>query len=1258
MAAETNHEKPVDMLQNEREEEILQQQIQFDDVKISFLGLYHYASALDIILALVSAICAVLGGACQPLPALVFSRITHIFVQVNNAKGENEAASNQINRYTLFFLYIAIGCFVTQFVATAGFNYTGARIARRVKEHYMGAILRQNIAIFDKQGAGGMATQLNSDAKTIQDGISQKLALTLSAVGTLGSTFIVCFSMNWKLTFMLIWSIVVGVMLLVGGNKIAIRYSTKSMDAYSAGGTLVEEAFGSIRSTIALGMQSDILKRYSKHLDVAERHGFALSSFMGSMVGFAVGTGYLNVALAFWQGSELLTKGEASFNAVVVITLATKSAAFSVLGVGANLESLVAANAAGARLFSMVRRISPIDPLADTGVIPSCINGKIEFRNIKHIYPSRQKSVVVENMDLVFQPGQATAVVGISGSGKSTITNLIERFYDPVDGQVLLDDQDIKSLNIKWLRNNIRLVSQEPLLFDTTIEENIEHGLVGTPYQNASAAEKQRLVEAAAKSANAHAFISAFPQGYLTVVGPRGSKLSGGQRQRVAIARALIGQPKILILDEATSALDSETERKVQQALSNPLAPRTTIIIAHRLSTIRNADNIIVLEKGKVAEQGTHDSLMQQNGTYSHLVKAQTNETPPEEVHEGWDDEGALAEKYSGDVADERDSSSTFRGEEGKSNQSLFAMAKFVTSLNLKEFHIILLGLMASILAGFEEPVSAILFGKAIISISHPLPSEGNLVRKQAGFWSLMFLTLALVQCLVFIIQGVAFAYCSERLVHRARDRALDAILHQDISFFDKKENGAGVLASFLSVEATALAGISGATLGTILVAVSTLISSVAVACAFGWKLGLVCSSLIPVLVACGFLCIKLAGRFEQQTEEFNNASANYASEAVSAIHTVAALAREQEVLEYFKQSLDSVSQLALTANLRTSVVYALSQSLLYACMGLGFWYGGRLIISGEYTTLQFIVSYSAVIAGAFSAGLVFAFAPDIGNAAKAAQSFKLLLDRRPRIDPRSSAGILISAEDMKGRIEFQNVSFEYASRPNHPVLSDVSFTVLPGQHVALVGETGSGKSTIVALLERFYDPVSGHILVDGKPIDSFNVATYRRMIGLVVQDPSLYDGSVRENLLFGLEPGAVTDESIENACRDANIIDFVTSLPDGFSTLVGNRGSQLSGGQKQRLTLARALLRDPKILLLDEATSAVDSQSEALIREALERVSKGRTTLSIAHRLSTVRGADAIIVLDEGKIVESGGHDDLMARKGRYWTLWTAGRS
>ncbi|KAJ5168928.1 leptomycin B resistance protein pmd1 [Penicillium canariense] len=1227
------------------EASIIEKQISFSVVKITFLGLYRYATTIDAVLLFICAVSAILAGACQPAPTLVFSRIAYIFVQTEGTTGHQDSSS-AVDHYTLLFLYIAIGSFVTQYVSTTGFIYLGAKITRRIKEHCMESILTQNVALFDERGAGEIATQLTSDAHLIQEGLSQKLALTLSAVGTLGATFIIAFTVQWKITFMLIWCIVVGVILLLGGNKIAARYSGKALEAYSAGGSLAEEALSAIRYTTALGMQRDILDRYSTQIKSAEKHGFRLKSFMGAMVGFAVGIGYVNVALAFWQGSRYLSFGSATFTAVVTITLAIKSAAFSVLGVGANAGAFVSAVAAGGRVFSLIDRISPIDSSSADGlVISDDIVGQIEFRDVKHIYPSRPSVVVADNLTLTFRPGQMTAVVGSSGAGKSTIGHLLERFYDPVAGQILLDNLDIRDINLKSLRQNIRLVDQEPSLFNTTVVENIAYGLVGTKFESHTPEKKQQMIENAARLACAHDFIMQLPDGYLTRVGARGSKLSGGQKQRIAIARALIGQPKILILDEATSALDTTTEIQVQNTLKAVRSTCTTIIIAHRLSTIQGADNIIVLDGGRIVEQGKHDHLMQLQGNYFLLVEAQTHR----------DSAGnTIDAKVEADLTEKRlsiskalDTQLALDGElpaswlktspddliDKSNGDSSLALARFVASLNLKELPIISLGLVCSIIAGFEEPISAILFGKAITAIALP-PSEGSLLRRRAGLWSLMFLVLALVECLVFIIQGVAFAYCSERLVYRARYRALEAILRQEISFFEKEENSIGALTSLLSVESTNLAGISGATLGTILIAISTLVTAFVVGCAFGWKLALVCSSVIPVLVGSGFYGVWLVARLQEQTDRVSKETAAYATETVTSIQTVFAFTREQDVLAYFKQVLAISERAGLKTNLKTSALYALSQSLLYACMGLGFWFGGRLILWREYSTFQFVTVYSSITMGAFSAGLVFSFAPDIGKAKKSAQDFKRLFDRKSKIDPLNSSGY--SVGNVQGRIEFRNVSFRYPSRPDL-VLDGVSFTIEPGQHVALVGETGSGKSTIISLLERFYDPTHGEILVDGQPITTLNVKEYRQALGLVIQEPSLYDGTIRENLLLGLNPEATSDEMIASACKTANIYDFILSLPDGFSTTVGNRGSQLSGGQKQRLALARALVQRPAILLLDEATSAVDAKSEKLIQEALDSASECRTALTIAHRLSTVRNADVIYVLDQGRIIEAG---------------------
>jgi ATP-binding cassette subfamily B (MDR/TAP) protein 1 len=312
--------------------------------------------------------------------------------------------------------------------------------------------------------------------------------------------------------------------------------------------------------------------------------------------------------------------------------------------------------------------------------------------------------------------------------------------------------------------------------------------------------------------------------------------------------------------------------------------------------------------------------------------------------------------------------------------------------------------------------------------------------------------------------------------------------------------------------------------------------------------------------------------------------------------------------------------------------------------------YGGNRIADREYTMFQFFVCFSSVIFGAQSAGTIFSFAPDMGKAKQAAQELKALFDRTPAIDSWSTDGVRVT--EVEGTVEFRDVHFRYPTRPEQPVLRGLNLSVKPGQYIALVGASGCGKSTTIALLERFYDPLVGGIYVDGKEIASLNLNDYRSFIALVSQEPTLYQGTIRENVLLGADRLSVPESEIEFACREANIYDFIMSLPEGFNTVVGSKGSMLSGGQKQRIAIARALLRDPKILLLDEATSALDSESEHVVQAALDKAAKGRTTIAVAHRLSTIQKADIIYVFDQGVIVESGDHNELMNKGGRYSEL------
>ena len=680
---------------------------------------------------------------------------------------------------------------------------------------------------------------------------------------------------------------------------------------------------------------------------------------------------------------------------------------------------------------------------------------------------------------------------------------------------------------------------------------------------------------------------------------------------------------------------------------------------------------------GRVVEQGSHDELLEKKGAYYNLVSAQNiaaaDELTAEEEEAELEKEEELIRKHSsrlqeGYTADPNDnisarlqrsptqksvSSVALQGQSGSAEQkySLFTLMRLILSFNKREWKLMVIGLFFSAICGGGNPTSAVFFAKQIVTLSQPiLPSNKDQIKHDSDFWSSMFLMLAFVQFGAFATQGIAFAMCSERLIHRVRDRAFRAMLRQDVAFFDMDENTAGALTSFLSTETTRVAGLSGVTLGTLLMMTTTLVAACVVSIAIGWKLSLVCISTMPILLGCGFFRFWMLAHFQRRSKKAYADSATFASEAISAIRTVASLTREQDVLRQYHDSLAAQQHRSLISVAKSSLLFAASQSLVFLCFALGFWYGGTLIGRGEYDMFQFFLCFMAVVFGAQSAGSIFSFAPDMGKAHHAAAELKALFDRKPAIDSWSDEGESLPSVD--GTVEFRDVHFRYPTRPDVPVLRGLNLTVRPGQYIALVGASGCGKSTTIALLERFYDPLAGGVFIDGKEISTLNINEYRSHIALVSQEPTLYQGSIRDNIVLGSAQEEVSDEAVEHACREANIYEFIMSLPEGFNTMVGSKGALLSGGQKQRVAIARALIRDPKILLLDEATSALDSESEHVVQAALDEAAKGRTTIAVAHRLSTIQKADIIYVFDQGRIVESGTHSELMKTNGRYAEL------
>ncbi|KAK1876716.1 Bile salt export pump [Dissostichus eleginoides] len=1293
-------------------------------IRVGFFQLFRYASCNEVLMMVMGSVCAVLHGSAQPLMLLVFGMLTDTFIEydieLNELKDERKVCVNntiQWKNYTAFsgmnqsewaimnnktitcgildieyemtnfaLYYVGIGAavFVLGYFQISLWVTSAARQIQLIRNLYFRQVMRMEIGWFDCTSVGELNTRMSDDINKINDAIADQVAIFLQRFTTFVCGFCIGFVKGWKLTLVIVAA---SPLIGVGAALMALfvaKLTGMELQAYAKAGAVADEVLTSIRTVAAFGGEAKEVQRYDRNLISAQRWGIRKGLIMGFFTGYMWLIIFLCYGLAFWYGSSLVVDtAEYTPGTLLQVFFGVLIAALNLGQASPCLEAFASGRGAATIIFETIEREPEIDCLSEAGYKLEKVKGDIEFHNVTFNYPSRPDVKILDQLSVAVKSAETTAFVGPSGAGKSTAIQLIQRFYDPKEGMVTLDGHDIRGLNIQWLRSLIGIVEQEPVLFATTIAENIRYGRPDVPMED---------VIGAAKEANAYNFIMDLPQKFDTLVGAGGGQMSGGQKQRIAIARALVRKPRILLLDMATSALDNESEATVQEALDKVRTGRTTISIAHRLSTIKNADVIVGFEHGRAVESGKHNELLERKGVYFTLVTLQSqgdkalNEKARQMVVEDEVPEKLNLSRAGSYRASLRasirqrsrsqlsnlipESSVSIAGELGprayavsqpdKSKEDIAeeeeefvepAPVARILKYNAPEWPYMLFGSFGAAINGGVNPVYSLLFSQilATFSLTDPVAQ-----RKEIDGICVFFVMVGVVSFFTQMLQAYAFSKSGELLTRRLRRLGFHAMLGQEVGWFDDHKNSPGALTTRLATDASQVQGATGSQIGMIVNSLTNIGVAILMSFYFSWKLTMLILCFLPFIALSGAFQARMLTVFAKQDKQAMEIAGQISSEALNNIRTIAGLGKERTFVELYEAQLHAPYEAALKKAKVYGACYGFSQCVVFLTNSASYRFGGYLVRQeGLHFSLVFRV-ISAIITSGTALGRASSYTPDYAKAKISAARFFQLLDRVPQISVYSDKGD--KWDNFQGNIEFIDCKFTYPTRPDIQVLNGLNVSVKPGQTLAFVGSSGCGKSTSVQLLERFYDPDHGRVLIDGHDSTGVSVPFLRSKIGIVSQEPILFDCSIEENIKYGDNSREISMNEVISASKKAQLHSFVMALPEKYQTNVGAQGSQLSRGQKQRIAIARAIIRDPKILLLDEATSALDTESEKTVQEALDKAREGRTCIVIAHRLSTIQNSDIIAVMSRGYVIEKGAHDQLMALKGAYYKLVTTG--
>ncbi|KAH8284597.1 hypothetical protein KR018_005431 [Drosophila ironensis] len=1238
-----------------------------EDVKqVGYFQLFRYATNKDRGLYVIGLLAAVATGLTTPANSLIFGNLANDMIELGGMvagrtyRADDPAGNallDKVQEFSLQNTYIGIVMLVCSYLSITCFNYAAHSQILTIRSKFFRSILHQDMKWYDFNQSGEVASRMNEDLSKMEDGLAEKVVMFVHYCVSFVGALVLAFVKGWQLSLVCLTSLPLTFVAMGLVSVATARLAKKEVTMYAGAAVVAEGALSGIRTVKAFEGEAKEVAAYKESVVGAKFLNIKRNMFSGIGFGLLWFFIYASYSLAFWYGVGLVLKGYSDSyyenytpGNMITVFFSVMMGSMNIGMAAPYIEAFGIAKGACAKVFHIIEKIPDINPIDAQG--KKKLNAPlttIEFKSVEFQYPTRPEIPILNKLDLKIHRGQTVALVGPSGCGKSTCIQLVQRFYDPQAGNVYLNDINIKDLDINWLRSRIGVVGQEPVLFGVSIYENIRYGR-----EEATREE----IEAAAAAANAAIFIKKLPRGYDTLVGERGAQLSGGQKQRIAIARALIRDPEILLLDEATSALDTASEAKVQAALEKVSAGRTTIIVAHRLSTVRRADRIVVINQGQVVESGTHQELMDLKDHYYNLVTTQLGEddgsvlSPTGDIYKNFDikDEDEQDIKILHDEEEEEVVSKDKKKKQKKvKDPNEVKPMTEVMKMSKPEWLQITVGCISSVIMGCAMPIFAVLFGSILQVLA--VQDDDDYVRENTNQYSLYFLIAGIVVGIATFMQIYFFGIAGERLTERLRGLMFETMLNQEVAWFDDKANGVGSLCARLSGDAAAVQGATGQRIGTIIQSISTLALGIGLSMYYEWSLGLVALAFTPFILIGFYMQRTLMAKENMGSAKTMENSTKLAVEVVSNIRTVASLGREDMFHTNYIGMLIPAVKISKRNTHYRGMVYGLARSLMFFAYAACMYYGAWCVVNRGIDFGDVFKVSQALIMGTASIANALAFAPNMQKGVSAAKTIFTFLRRLPLITDRP--GVSREPWHCEGNVRYDRVEFSYPTRSEIQVLKGLDLAVPKGKKVALVGPSGCGKSTCIQLIQRFYDVDAGATLIDEVDVRDVMMSNLRNQLGIVSQEPILFDRTIRENISYGDNSRSVTDQEIISACRKSNIHEFIANLPLGYDTRMGEKGAQLSGGQKQRIAIARALIRNPKIMLLDEATSALDAESEKVVQDALDAASEGRTTISIAHRLSTIVHSDMIFVFENGVVCEQGDHKQLLENRGLYYTLY-----